>query len=431
MGTINRTVMAWLTVVLLLACAPLGLAAPPGLQSATGEVGILSAKAKTLSLQPGGKDAKFFSFTDATEFRNARDIREIAVGDRLTVEYVVDRKVNVAVTITKMVAPMPAGIGIITTEELETLVDKGPEQGRYLLIDARPEAKFRNGHIRTAVSAPFASFAENPKRYLPEDKGTTVIFYCEGLTCDMSARSAELAVRAGHEKVLVYPEGERGWKKTDYCIASSTEYIRSGNIVLIDLRRPEEVRKGHIPRAVNIPIQELDDAEDLFPRYKGAAIVFYGDTVEDLRLAVSTVRDWDYKNISAYVGGLADWTAKGYPLEQGPAATTIHYVRELLPQEMGAEEFSKVIESDTYQLVDVRTREEFDHGHLKNAINLPLEELLREAGALPRNRPGVLYCSTGTRGEMAYQILKGKGLDIRYFSGSIEFGRDGKYFITE
>lgn len=432
MGTIKNKVMAWLAMfVVVLAWAAPGLAASPEKLKASGEVKMLSVKAKTLSMQLDNKETKFFNLNSSTVFNRAKDIREISVGDKLTVEYVVDNNVNQVMAVTKMIVEMPPGIGTITTEELEALIDKGPKKGNYLLVDARSAAKYTVGHIRTAVSVPYADLAKHPKKYLPSDRAKTIIFYCEGITCDLSAKSAQIAVGAGYKNVRVYPGGEHGWKKTEYCIATSLKYIKEGNIVLIDLRGPEAVQKGHIPRAVNIPLQQLEDAEELFPEYKGASIIVYGEKVEDLRAAINTIREWDYKNVSAFTGGVAEWSAKGHKLVKGPAATRISYTKKLLPHEMGAEEFKKIADTGTYQLIDVRTKEEYEKGHVKDAINLPLEDLLTKINEIPKDKPTLLYCTTGARGEMAYEILKDKGLNIRYLNASIEFGRDNKYVITE
>ena len=43
---------------------------------------------------------------------------------------------------------------VISVEEVEALVEKGPEEGNYILVDARPDIKFQAGHIPTAISIP-------------------------------------------------------------------------------------------------------------------------------------------------------------------------------------------------------------------------------------------------------------------------------------
>ena len=43
-------------------------------------------------------------------------------------------------------------------------------------------------------------------------------------------------------------------------------------------------------------------------------------------------------------------------------------------------------------VIDVRPRDEFHAGHVKGAINIPLEELGQHLGDLPREREIVTYC---------------------------------------
>lgn len=44
-------------------------------------------------------------------------------------------------------------------------------------------------------------------------------------------------------------------------------------------------------------------------------------------------------------------------------------------------------------IVDVRTREAFDAVHIPGAISLPLEEVGRRAGELPRDKLIATYCT--------------------------------------
>lgn len=46
------------------------------------------------------------------------------------------------------------------------------------------------------------------------------------------------------------------------------------------------------------------------------------------------------------------------------------------------------------QLVDVLGREEFEHSHLPEAINIPLKELTETSSStLDRGRPVIVYCN--------------------------------------
>ena len=56
-------------------------------------------------------------------------------------------------------------------------------------------------------------------------------------------------------------------------------------------------------------------------------------------------------------------------------------------------------------LVDVREPSEYQSGHIPNAINIPLRTLVQNSNKIPRDRPVVLYCSTGYRSAMGVMTL--------------------------
>lgn len=62
--------------------------------------------------------------------------------------------------------------------------------------------------------------------------------------------------------------------------------------------------------------------------------------------------------------------------------------------------------------VDVRQPEEFDSGHILDAINFPLDTINAKTAAeiLPdKNAPLYLYCRSGNRSAQAGEILLGLG----------------------
>ncbi|MBI1375858.1 MAG: NADH oxidase [Phycisphaera sp.] len=61
------------------------------------------------------------------------------------------------------------------------------------------------------------------------------------------------------------------------------------------------------------------------------------------------------------------------------------------------------------QLVDVRTDEEWNAGHLDGAVHIPLIELRARLGELDRARPVVTYCKGGQRSYYATRILRQHG----------------------
>ncbi len=62
-------------------------------------------------------------------------------------------------------------------------------------------------------------------------------------------------------------------------------------------------------------------------------------------------------------------------------------------------------------LVDVREPSEYQSGHIPNAINIPLRTLAHSLPEVPRDRPVVVYCSTGYRSAMGVMTLHLLGYD--------------------
>jgi NADPH-dependent 2,4-dienoyl-CoA reductase/sulfur reductase-like enzyme/rhodanese-related sulfurtransferase len=68
-------------------------------------------------------------------------------------------------------------------------------------------------------------------------------------------------------------------------------------------------------------------------------------------------------------------------------------------------------------LVDVRTPEEFSGGHLRNAINIPVDDLRARIGEIPTDRQVAVYCQVGQRGYLATRILRQRGFNAVNIGG--------------
>jgi rhodanese-related sulfurtransferase len=70
-------------------------------------------------------------------------------------------------------------------------------------------------------------------------------------------------------------------------------------------------------------------------------------------------------------------------------------------------------------IIDVRTAQEFDNGHIPESINIPVDRVASNAERIKAmKRPVVVCCSAGTRGMQAVQRLKEKGVKDIYNGGS-------------
>lgn len=65
-----------------------------------------------------------------------------------------------------------------------------------------------------------------------------------------------------------------------------------------------------------------------------------------------------------------------------------------------------------YNVIDVREPEEFASGHVRGAINIPLQQLMNGYGKLnsmSKDANLIVYCRTGSRSNMAKMILDRQG----------------------
>jgi hydroxyacylglutathione hydrolase len=80
--------------------------------------------------------------------------------------------------------------------------------------------------------------------------------------------------------------------------------------------------------------------------------------------------------------------------------------------QMGARDFLASLENRQRPLiVDVRSAQEWNHDHLEGAVHIPLPQLLRRAGGIPRNAPLTVVCASGYRSSIAASLLEGRGFE--------------------
>jgi phage shock protein E len=70
-------------------------------------------------------------------------------------------------------------------------------------------------------------------------------------------------------------------------------------------------------------------------------------------------------------------------------------------------------------VIDVRTPGEFQGGHIKGSINIPLQSLDGSLSKIKRDKPVITCCASGMRSGSAKSILKSKGYDVHNGGGWI------------
>ncbi len=67
-----------------------------------------------------------------------------------------------------------------------------------------------------------------------------------------------------------------------------------------------------------------------------------------------------------------------------------------------------------FVLLDVRTQQEFNQGHIKGAININHSDIGQHLGLIPKDKDIILYCRTGRRVAVAANVLAKHGYENLY-----------------
>lgn len=71
----------------------------------------------------------------------------------------------------------------------------------------------------------------------------------------------------------------------------------------------------------------------------------------------------------------------------------------------------QVLSENNYVIVDVRTKDEYDSGHIVGAINIPYDEI-DDSVSLDKDKTIMVYCRSGQRSSVAYNTLKDLGYEV-------------------
>lgn len=97
------------------------------------------------------------------------------------------------------------------------------------------------------------------------------------------------------------------------------------DFLLIDVLPPEYYNEKHIAGAVNAPVYEIIFLEyiEKLTDDKQKIIVLYNQSEDSLATtdAAMKLKKAGYENVFEFPGGVTEWEAAGYPLEEGKAVT--------------------------------------------------------------------------------------------------------------
>lgn len=107
------------------------------------------------------------------------------------------------------------------------------------------------------------------------------------------------------------------------------------------------------------------------------------------------------------------------------AAFVLFYLQKLRNSEnsLPPQEFKEKLEEEPGRIIDVRTRNEYNNGHLKMTdynFDVTSGEFEQKMTDLDKNETYYLYCRTGARSGEAVNMMKKKGFENVYNVGGFE-----------
>ncbi|HEX9477379.1 MAG TPA: rhodanese-like domain-containing protein [Methylomirabilota bacterium] len=341
--------------------------------------------------------------------------------------------------------------GAISPDQVTTLLQ---QRGAHALLDVRERAAFERGHIFRATPLP-RRLLETRLPGLVTASGTLIVLY------DDDGRISTLAAATlgdmGYTEVFVLTGGFEAWRAAGGPVVQglnvpskvfgehvlhdrktpevtplelSARMAQGQDMVIVDTRTPEEYHRGCLPGAWSMPGGELIlRIGEVVERPDQTIVVHCGGRTRSY-LGAESLRRMGLPNpIVAVKNGTMGWQLDGLELERGasrwpPAPSAASRARALdVATRLAAEDGTPLVSPDAVadrwshrdrenvSMLDVRTREEYEAGHVPGSIWAPGGQAVQATDEYVAVRGGwlVLICDGFGRSIMTAGWLKRMG----------------------
>ena len=199
---------------------------------------------------------------------------------------------------------------------------------------------------------------------------------------------------------------KEGYESIETILSKAKKEINPKNIesiinetgaIILDLRKPEEFAREHIPGSIFIGL------DGNFAPWVGELII---DVKQPLVLIVDPSREEEaiirlsrvgFDNILGVLkGGIEAWRKNSKEVDN--------------IKSMPANDFAKIFDIAKDNVFDVRKKSEFKSKHILNAQNTPLNQINDFLNYFPELGHFYIHCASGYRSMIAASILKSRGI---------------------
>ena len=351
----------------------------------------------------------------------------------------------------------------ISPADLHAALQDGDE---LALIDIRELGVFFDSHLFWAVCIPLSRLELQILDLVP--RRSVRIVLCDDGPSGIAGEAMEVLGALGYSDVRILEGGTAAWAEAGYELYSGVnvpskafgefvehaydtprvpaetldEIVRSGrNMVILDSRPVEEYRRMNIPGGIDVPGAELVyRVHEIAPDPETLVVVNCAGRTRSIIGAQSLINAGIPNEVAALKDGTMGWELAGFSCEHGstrfgpepsPDAVAVAQDRAAavarrfdvpFADKAAVEQWQAETGARTLYLLDVRTPEEFEAGHVAGARHAPGGQLVQATDEYVATRHAriVLFDDEQVRAVMTASWLIQLGWrDVHVYGGAI------------
>ena len=340
------------------------------------------------------------------------------------------------------------------------------------VIDLRSAEDYAAGHIKGAVNVPYGVAVAEALEQIPTD--VPVLVYCySGQTASQTIALLRLAGKDAYNvsggftgiskqeqakalTVKTAQQLEEGEYPVDqqlktaireyYELAEKSgkfnmsaekvkEALSNDEIYLVDIRSENDYLKSRISGAKrNIPFGKgMQNELVKLPKDKKIVFQCYSGQTASQTVAIARMLGLDAYNLSGGMGarGGSGWLGAGYGVvkfstQQFLNAKADRYFASLPKNknQVSAAAFLEAVKAEEPAVIlDIRSVEDYEKGHVKGAVNVPYGvEVAKALGTIPTDKTVYVYCYSGQTASQTVFLLHLAGVQAINVSGGFDKG---------
>lgn len=89
-------------------------------------------------------------------------------------------------------------------------------------------------------------------------------------------------------------------------------------------------------------------------------------------------------------------------------------------QTISPQTLEKYVAHPAYIIIDLRSKEEYNKGHIRGALNYPYDQCIHLQDGFPKNKKYILYCQRGGSSLLAARWMDRQGYTVMSVAGGYE-----------